>query len=335
MTTPSRGTGGASVSRVAVLGESLVDLTPIVAEDGSPDMVPMPGGSPYNVAIGLARMGVATWFCGRMSSDPYGALLTDHLDVNGVSTELITKTPDPSAVAFVTHHDGDAIYLFRWDGTADRLLQPGDIDVDRLATMDAVHFGSVSLGLAPGSDVIMEVVRKLRGRVTLSFDPNVRMEMVSDRKESRARVLEAFALAQIAKASERDLDALQLSPTEVVSVRRTAGIEAPLLLTRGGSGQELWYADGLVVSTGPSANGPVVDTVGAGDAFMSAVIAGLATLGGLALGAPPEEIRWDTVVRFATAAAAITCGRRGADPPSSGEILAYLARPPRTALRRW
>lgn len=305
--------GGA---RAAVLGEALIDLLPGPAGD----LVARPGGSPANVAVGLARLGIATTFLGRTSTDRWGDMIRTHLHDNGVEVAG-PSGPEPTAIALVdVATDGEPVYRFLWDGTADRLLDVADLPED-LDGVAVVHVGSLGAVLAPGGAAVRRLVERERDDRVVTFDPNVRLELIADEDAARASLLELARSAHVVKASVDDLAWLvpgtpaddvahDLAARDVSLVAITAGPHAVRLV---GQRAEIEIAP---------RGGPVVDTVGAGDAFMAGLIAGLLEAG---LDTPqrlhtagPDALRaaGDLAVR----AAAVTVSRVGADPPTRGEL---------------
>ena len=314
---------------VAVAGEAVADL---VAEEPGGAYVAVPGGSPANVAVGLARLGVPTRMVARIGADPLGRALRDHLAGNGVGTEAVVAASEPSSLALV-HHDADGVPSFdlRIEGTAD--WQWTEAEAARLPLDDlaALHVGSLAMVLPPGADVLAALVRRARGSATIGYDPNCRPAVMDGVPDARPRVEALLRLADVVKLSDADLAWLRpgCGPEEFAGELLSAGVRV-VAVTRG--------ADGSVVAGRrcpprrvPAYRVDVVDTVGAGDAYMSAVLAGLGRRG--LLGAARREAlgtlgETDLVAVFdeAARAAALTCSRRGADPPRRAELDAF--RPP-------
>ena len=303
---------------IASVGESLVDFTPVVSAAGRLDgFRAHPGGSPCNVAVAVARLGHGAAYAGRLSGDLFGRLLAGHLADNGVATHLAAQGAEPTALAFVAERDGEPVYDFRLDGTAAALLRPSDLPPGRFAGLDAVHFGSLGLLLEPSRGAVLGLAEALRGRLPLSFDPNVRPDVVADWPGYRAALAEALRLADLVKASEADLAAWG------APVRPASG--QALVVTAGAAGSRVHVAGRTLAC--PPVPCRVVDTVGAGDAYMAGLLVALAerrALSGAALAALPDE-GWLAAMRFASAAAALTCERAGADPPRRPEVEERIA----------
>lgn len=306
---------------VAVAGEVLTDLVPD-GPDGRYRAVP--GGSPGNVAVGLARLGVPTRMLARLSDDVLGRRLRAHLAGNGVDLGHTIAAAEPSSLAVVAlRADGAADYDFRIDGAADWAWTDDELST-ALDGVAALHLGSLAVLRPPGDAALRRLADRARGTVTVSVDPNVRPALLG-RDDARDVLLELLAIADVVKASAEDAAWLEpgRTPAEAVQDWLAAG-PALVVVTRGAEGALAVGAQcGLVERPGRRVD--VVDTVGAGDSFTSALLAGLArrdlldadrraALGGLSaaeVGALLDE---------AIAASALTCTRSGADPPYAEEL---------------
>jgi fructokinase len=298
---------------IVVAGESLIDLTPTDRAGGSA-YVPHPGGSSYNVAVGLGRLGAPTAFLGRLSRDPFGRMLRDHLEGSGVSTELTVVGSEPTAVAFVHLSADEPEYSFHIAQTADRSLLPADLR-PLPDDADCLHFGSISLVLEPAASTYEYLGRREAGRRLLTLDPNIRPSLLPDPDVYRCRLEDWVARVDLVKVSAADL--AWFAPNASVDEVATRWLElgAALVLVTLGSEGATAYRRGATVGVGP-ADVTVVDTVGAGDAFTSAVLAFLHRDGGLDRPALERlsSSRLEELLSFATTAASRSCSRPGADP---------------------
>ncbi len=301
----------------AVVGEALVD----VVDDGTAALTAHVGGSPLNVAVGLARLGRPTALVARTSTDPLGALLRRHALASGVDLSLAATVAAPSTVALVRLRGGEASYEFGVDGTADFGWASGELP-DLPAGVRAVHFGSLASWLPPGNVAIGDWVAALRagGRVLVSYDPNVRPTLQPDPAAARTDVETSVRVAHVVKASSDDLSWLYpgAGPADVAARWLRLGA-ALVVITLGGDGCVAFTAagDGLGQVAVPVAPATVVDTVGAGDSFTSGLLDGLAANGLLdpaTFGALPVG-RVTPALQRAAAVSALTCSRAGADPP--------------------
>lgn len=304
---------------ILVCGEAIVDLTPAACGDRA-GFVPRAGGSPCNVAVGLGRLDVSTGFVGGLSSDPFGRLLTQHLTDSGVDVSWSTSSDDPTPVAFVMLDEhGVAEYVFHLSGTSmDAVVAPPDPLPQQVR---AVHVGSIGLVLQPAGQVAAGLLHHAgRDRLT-TLDPNIRPRFIHDRDAYLEALGGWLRDTDVVKVGEEDLAWLHpgVDPVEVVGRWL---LDGPTLavLTRGPDGAMAVTSEGCVEVAGVAVD--VVDTVGAGDAFMSALLAWLAHADALdrdAVASLTADERADAL-RFATKAAAWTCGRAGADPPRRADL---------------
>ena len=300
--------------RVVVAGEAVVDLV----SAGERSWTSHPGGSPANVAVGLARLGVPTGLLARLSGDAFGRMLRAHLAGAGVDLSVAVDADEPSTLAVASlDAAGVATYDFWVEGTADWQWSPEELQVpDGVA---ALHTGSMALELDPGASHLLDLLERLQGQVLLSYDPNVRLARRGDRETGLAAVEEVVALVDVVKASSEDLAWLLPGvPLEQVLQRWRDLGPALVVVTDGGEGALALGPGGLQrVAPVPV---DVVDTVGAGDAFTSGLLAGLDDAGLLdrtALDAAPD-VRGP--LELAARVAAVTCGRPGAAPPRRAEL---------------
>ncbi|MGW9122475.1 carbohydrate kinase family protein [Streptomyces sp. NPDC055663] len=301
-----------------VIGECVAD---IVRLPGAAEQV-HPGGSPANVAYGLARLGHGATLLTQLGPDDDGRLIRDHLAGAGVEVRTDGATaPTPSA-AVTLDAAGRAEYTFDITWTL------GPVSLDR--PPHHVHTGSIAAVMEPGAATVLAAVESLRTAATVSYDPNVRPELMGDHESAVRRVERCVALSDVVKASDEDLEWLYPGQDpERVAERWLATGPALVLVTRGGDGALAVLPGGRVtVDALPTY---VVDTVGAGDAFMSGTLHALAGHG--LLGADGRErlrsldrARTADVLRHAAASAAVTVARAGANPPDGVELRAALDR---------
>ncbi|MFJ8849050.1 carbohydrate kinase [Streptomyces sp. NPDC102437] len=301
-----------------VIGECVAD---IVRLPGAADQV-HPGGSPANVAYGLARLGHGSTLLTQLGPDDNGRLIRDHLAGAGVEVRTDGATaPTPSA-AVTLDGSGRAEYTFDITWTL------GPVPLDR--PPHHVHTGSIAAVMGPGAATVLGAVESLRASATVSYDPNVRPELMGDHESAVRRVERCVALSDVVKASDEDLEWLYPGQDpERIAERWLATGPALVLVTRGGDGALAVLPGGRVtVDALPT---DVVDTVGAGDAFMSGTLHALAGHG--LLGADGRErlrsldrARTADVLRHAAASAAVTVARAGANPPDRAELKAAFDR---------
>jgi fructokinase len=305
----------------AVVGEALVDL---VGQRGGRTFAAHPGGSPANVALGLARLGAPVTLTTRLGRDAFGEMITSHLEADGV---IVDGGPDPrgaTSLAIATLAAGVASYDFRieWD-VAD--LPPLPVEIRCL------HTGSLATVLPPGDRAVIDLVRRERerGRVTVSYDPNVRPALLGDPERARPGIEDLVATSDVVKVSDEDLGWLYPDePLEDVAARWLATGPALVVVTLAGAGVYA-VSRGLEVSR-PAVPIDLVDTVGAGDSYTSGLLDGLRRadlIGGARRDAlvTTDEPTLVNVLDRAALVAAITCSRSGADPPTRDEVDAVMA----------
>lgn len=312
---------------MAVAGEALVDMVPAPVE-GYFELAP--GGSPANVALGLSRLGVPTRLLARISRDMLGVRIRDHLAGNGVGLEHVVDATEQTSLALVAvAADGGATYDFRVDGTADwqwtSAELAGALDSSEEGSVVALHSGSLALTTPPGAAVLRELMAGARAGATVSYDPNCRPMLMGEPGDVLAGVHELLAVADLVKVSSEDLEWLcpDSGPEEVLEDWLGRG-PAIVAVTLGGDGVLGGTSDG-VRSRRPGVPVTVIDTVGAGDTFSAALLAGLHRRDLLGAAARPalhalDEGTLDALLDEAAVAAAITCSRRGADPPTADEL---------------
>lgn len=312
---------------IVVAGEALVDLTPARCGEGT-GYLPHPGGSPYNVAIGLGRLDVPVAFLGRLSTDAFGRLLREHLQASSVSLAYLVDAAEASTLAFVHLGGAEPEYSFYTEATASRMLLPEHLPM--IPAGAALHFGSFSLALEPGASTLEGLMRRESGRRLLSLDPNVRPSLVADRDAYLRRLEGWVSLVDLVKVSRADLAWLYPhQPAEAVASRWLALGPTLVVVTLGSDGSMAVGASARAGAAAPRV--AVVDTVGAGDAFTSAALTYLHLQDALDRGSLEalDAARLEVLLTFANAVAAQTCTRAGADPPRKDEVdLASLTSSP-------
>lgn len=302
---------------VLVVGEALVDV--VQRRNGVIDR--HAGGSPANVAVGLARLAHDVVLATRVGSDDDGALIRRHLEADGVRLAAGSLVPGRTSTATALLDEaGAATYVFDLDW---RLP-----DVD-LSGARHVHVGSIGAALPPGREVVQQVMRQARhAGLTTSYDPNLRPALIGPAGQERAVVEGLVRQSTVVKASDEDLAWLYAgtsTPDPVMAAAEWAAAGPQLVvLTRGAAGAIAWlggHRDEPVTLPAPAVD--VVDTVGAGDAFMAGLLSGLLDAGLIAADhlAPAwssDDVR--PALQRAQRVAALTCARHGADPPRRDEL---------------
>jgi len=307
-------------------GEALIDFVP--REGNELAYVPCTGGSPYNLAIAVSRLGAKVGFLGKISSDFFGNLLFDRLLAEGVDMSLIRRSDRLSTLAFVGIERGrEPRYAFYTNGSADRNLLEIDVPERLPDEVKCLEFGSISLLLEPGAQTIKNLVRREVGRIAISYDPNIRSMMVSDVEAFTEEVEELTSLATIVKVSSADLEWLYPERDREDSARAWLAAGAGIVvLTRGKDGAVI-LTPGFRVESGEYPV-EVIDTVGAGDSFHGALLVRLNQLGRLSARCAEDLTRAEAIdaLEFAIKASSLNCARRGADPPTMDDMTRADAR---------
>ncbi|CAL9476849.1 Sulfoquinovose isomerase [Nocardiopsis dassonvillei] len=310
---------------LVVVGENVMDLLPVPGEPGL--LRAAPGGGPANTAVAARRLGVPTRFLARIGADGFGRAIRHRLAVEGLDPEGLLPAEEPSALALARLGvDGSAVYDFRMDDAADWRWRSGELPEELEPGVRALHAASLALFREPGAGAVEALLRREhgRGRVTISVDPNIRPGVIGDPDTARVLALRDLAQAHVVKASDEDLAFLYPDRNTEEAAAAVADLGPSLVVvTRGAEG-----AFALAHGVRAEAAAPrvrVVDTVGAGDTFMGALLSWLdgrdrlgedprARLAGLT----KEEL--EEMLSFAARAAAVTVTREGADPPTGADL---------------
>lgn len=302
---------------IVVAGEALIDLIP-----GGDGLRPLPGGSPYNVAVGLGRLGVPTGYLGALSDDAFGGLLRAGLEAAGVDLGLVASSTRPTTLA-VVHLDpqGRATYRFYIEATSasdPTVHPPSPLPASALLH---VSLGAITLGPDPAGRALSRLLEREAGRRVRSLDPNVRPAAIGNPAAYATRLEAALDKVDVVKVSDEDLAVLYPGedPEQVAAHWAGAGV-ATVVLTRGPHGATGFAPCGRVQVPAPSVD--ISDTVGAGDAFTSGMLSRLHHLG---VRDAKDLQRLDRqalteVLDYAARVAALTCTRPGADPPTRDEV---------------
>lgn len=288
---------------VIVVGEALID---VVHSHGA--FSEHPGGSPANVAYGLARLGISTGFLTAIGNDARGNAIHSHLSGAGVTLLPGSESMAATSTATATlADDGSASYAFdlTWDlGSAAPAHQP-----------KLLHTGSIASFLAPGAAGVKSILQSCAGTSTITYDPNIRAELLGSHHEALSIFEELVPLANVVKLSDEDASWLYPRKTPEETGRHILKLGAELAtVTLGAHGSLLITADTTINL--PAVRSVVVDTIGAGDSYMAALIFGL--LSNSSDDWTPSVL--EKLGRMATKAAAITVRRPGANPPSLTEL---------------
>jgi fructokinase len=294
-----------ATSRVLVVGEALIDIV-----DGS-EIV---GGSPANVALGLGRLGVDVTLLTALGRDERGVRIAGHLRAAGVGVRHESFVLERTSTARATvQPDGSAEYEFDIEWTVPEIA---------VRDFDMVHVGSVACFMEPGaSQVVATIQRAAAHGAFVTFDPNIRAALV-DQAVAAERFGAIAGLSTVVKLSDEDAAAIYPGlPIDEVASRILESGPRVVAITRGGAGALVYTPDARIEVAAPPT--VVVDTVGAGDTFMAALVASIVDRPDLDF----TRTELANLGAFCAAAAAITVSRAGADLPTRDEVAAFVSDP--------
>ena len=315
---------------ILVSGEALIDVFVDThgpgSERGRVPATAVVGGSPFNLAFGISRLGASSGFLGGLSEDGFGRMLARRLEAEGVDISLAKTSKRPTPLAIVaTGPDGHPSYTFHAENCAASDLTAEDVPYD-LSRIAAIAIGSFPLIMEPIGTTLVGLVRRAAPNCVISVDPNLRLSLVPDLDHWHTRFDGIVRHASIVKVSTEDIDAAygQGADEAEIAARWLAGGAQLVVTTDGPHGARAYHACGTVKVPGRRIT--VVDTVGAGDTFHAAMLAGLART---------ERLTRDAIAGFGqedlhalltecAVAAGITCSRQGADLPTLDELHAAL-----------
>jgi fructokinase len=300
---------------VWVCGEALIDLIPV--EPGSEQRNAIPGGGPANTAHALARLGLHTEFIGGLSDDEYGRRMRAEFIADGVGLTFTPEHKLPTCQAIVSIAiDGGATYEFKIDGTATFAFEAETLPDPNEFTPDAIYIGTLATIIEPGEKILKDWIEKSKDCAPIIYDPNIRSAVISDRDKYQEVVKSWVVLSNVVKASEDDLTWLypDIEPLEIAQMWVKQGVKL-VVITKGEDGI-IGVSDNQEIFI-PGIKVEVIDTVGAGDTVGAVLVEAIVEFG---LDKLTNGLLSHTLHRAALAAA-ITCSRAGANPPTKAELL--------------
>lgn len=320
---------------IVVCGEALFDVFAVGDTPSGVALDARVGGSPFNVAVGLARLGQPVALLTRISSGFLGERLMRALHAEGVDTAAVQRGDAPTTLSLVgLDAHGVPSYSFYGHGCADRMLS-----VEALAALlegvRAINLGSYAAVTGETAITQRARVEREHPRTLIAYDLNVRTHVEPDLAVWREQLRWMLPRAHLLKLSEEDLELVYpgVRLGDFAGEALAKGV-AWVVVTRGGLGALAWNARGQVEMAPVKVD--VIDTVGAGDTFQAALLTWLAECGALAAATlaslPLDALR--SALSFAASAAAITCSRRGADLPRRAELPALAGIEPRNLTER-
>ncbi|ESR56246.1 hypothetical protein CICLE_v10021105mg [Citrus x clementina] len=324
----TNGAVSSSSSLIVSFGEMLIDFVPTVSGVSlaeAPGFLKAPGGAPANVAIAVARLGGKAAFVGKLGDDEFGHMLAGILKENGVSADGINFDQGArTALAFVTlRADGEREFMFYRNPSADMLLRPDELNLELIRSAKVFHYGSISLIVEPCRSAHLEAMKAAKeAGALLSYDPNLRLPLWPSPEEAREQIMSIWDKAEVIKVSDVELEFL--TGSDKIDDESALSLWHPnlklLLVTLGEHGCRYYTksfrgaVDAFHVNT--------VDTTGAGDAFVGALLGKLVDDQSVL----EDEPRLREILKFANACGAITTTKKGAIPalPTESEALNLL-----------
>ena len=280
---------------MVVIGDALIDEI----RDGS-GVRELVGGAALNVAVGLRRLGIDTTLIAMVGDDEAGAHIREYLADHGVRL-VSSPAPRGSSRAIVERAaNGEPQYVFN-DAARKRSIRYSE--EARLAIADA---GLVAISCFPFDvpaevDALADAVADAR----IAVDPNPRTGMLSDRAEFVRGFERIAATADIVKVGADDAAILYDGDLAALRQRLRGLGSAAVLATAGADGAAIEAEAGIVEAPIAQLPGAVIDTVGAGDATLAAVAAGIVTA------SPTGQEAWRSLLVRAMDVAAATCRAEG------------------------
>ncbi|QHB16664.1 aminoimidazole riboside kinase [Mannheimia pernigra] len=306
------------MNKIWVTGDAVVDLIP----DGENHYLKCAGGAPANVAVGVSRLGVEAGFIGRVGNDPLGQFMRDVLAAEKVSVEnMILDDHYRTSTVIVGLDNGERSFTFMVNPSADQFLEIGDLPEFKQG--DFLHCCSIAFINDPSRSTTIEAICRIkRAGGYVSFDPNLRESLWKNLDEMKSVVNSVISMADILKFSEEELTLLtDTANLEEATKAITAQYPEKLIIITLGKDGAIYHFNGKSQMVAGKALAPV-DTTGAGDAFVSGLLAGLANTPDW-----KDETALVEVIRKANASGALATTAKGAMSalPNKAELDAFLA----------
>lgn len=292
------------------LGEVLIDFIPLDKENSR--YLKSPGGAPANVAVGAAQLGSDTHFLGKAGQDSLGVFLQETLESYGVGTSLMTLTDEAKTGFTLVSHDekGDRTFEFFIQPSADSLLRKEDINTDLFDAKKILHIGSISLIHEPVKSATWHAIHLAKEKgLLLSFDPNIRLSLWQDEEVARSTIKSILPYVDMIKLSDDELSFLMGEKSDQAIKRLAADYSIPLVFVTQGEKGSIAYSGQSIVEV-PAMKVDAVDTTGAGDAFVSAILYQIDQLD-----KPLEQLTstdLETMAKFANVSGGVTAATQGA-----------------------
>ncbi|MDQ0207660.1 carbohydrate kinase family protein [Alkalicoccobacillus murimartini] len=306
------------------LGEVLVDMIPLNAENTHYQK--SPGGAPANVAVGLSRLGLDSYFIGSVGKDLIGDFLRETLADYGVNIQGLTQTAlAKTPLVFVELAEkGERRFEFLIDHSADQLLSTDHLEEALFQQAKILHIGSISTIHKMSRTATHKAIHLAKENgMLVSFDPNLRLTIWPDELSALEQIKAILLTSDIVKLSEEELEFLTDETDETAAVLKLKEYEIPLLIVTKGDKGSSFYTNTHKVNV-PAYKVDAVDTTGAGDAFVSGVLAQLHDLQEPLDSLTPELLQ--QIGAFASVSGSLAASKKGAMTalPTREEVQAFL-----------
>jgi fructokinase len=314
------------------LGELLIDFVAVerdVSLQDSSGFTKAPGGAPANVAAGFAKLGGTAGFIGKVGEDPFGYYLKAVLDAIPVDTSaLVFDKEARTTLSFVANHtSGIRDCVFYRNPGADMLLNANEISENYIKQARIFHYGSISFNSPICKQATLKALEYAKKHgLLISYDPNLRLSLWESEELAREEINAGFQYAGLVKISEEEMEFVTGSSLlEECAAYIIAKGPRLVLISRGKDG--CFYSDGTTSGVIAGIKVDAIETTGAGDAFMAAVLFQLSEIIEVRAAASlsiDEEML--SILQFANAAGALATTRIGAIPalPNIAEVKALL-----------
>jgi fructokinase len=307
---------------VLVIGEALVD----VVHGINGEIKNIPGGSPANTAVALARLGTKTYMKARTSSDQFGTEIRSYLTNQNVNLDYSLVVDSPSSVIdAVIQKDGSAKYEANLNGAADYGWTFAELNQEIDRDIQIIQLGSLTSYVEPGATNVEKWFAQLRqsDKYLLTFDPNIRHPLDGqNEKDVRNRAKRLASLSHVVKASDEDLNWIFSNDNPKDSAINIIKSGASLVFVTLGKKGAFVVNKELEIIEVPAKEIEVIDTIGAGDTFAAALITQLLENSWINEN-ELEKLKTTDLTAILTncaLAATITCSRQGANPPHRLEV---------------
>ncbi|WP_043930260.1 aminoimidazole riboside kinase [Bacillus sp. EB01] len=293
---------------VICLGEALIDFIPLDPDNLTYQKAP--GGAPANVSVGIAKLGGASTFLGKVGNDVLGHFLFETLTEYGVNTESMLFTEEArTGVTFVTlEPSGERDFSFYINPSADRLLKEEELDRKLFEKNKILHFGSISLISEPARSATLKALEMAKIKeMLISYDPNLRLGLWDSPEHARETILAAVPYADILKVSEEELEFLTGAGNLEEGIAQIPDLPL-IVVTLGEKGSIYCFKNQIGRVT--ALESKVVDTTGAGDAFVSGILYSINESEKNLADFTDKEIR--EVLEFASVSGGLATTKKGA-----------------------